>query len=67
MNFTENDIIRVVQSLIDIWKEDSENGYDCGFYKEQYKHYKFFVEDLTDKAETIKVHNWKVYIERKEN
>lgn len=65
MNYTEEQILNVLQGAVDFWKSEKEGGYDCYFAKEQYKYFRWFVESLTGKK-VGGLQEWKVYLKEAE-
>ena len=50
--YSEEEIMKILQDAKDFVEEERE--FDDSFAKEQFKHYRFFVEDLTQKKVGVK-------------
>lgn len=64
MNYTEEQVLSVLQGAVDFWKSEREGGYDESFASEQFKHFRWFVESLTGKKVGVK--EWKVFLKEEE-
>lgn len=61
--YSEEEIMKILQGAKDFIEEEKE--YDDSFAKEQFKHFRYFVEDLTQKKVGWKDDN-KLYLKERE-